>query len=88
MQFHPNIFRKIFRNLEQKHNQSIEEVLKNRGFLVQLLPKNTEWLPIHIFDDQKYELRTPEEWLAVYDCEGERLDFGGKTLIKREETGL
>jgi dynein heavy chain len=73
-------------NLEQKHNQDIDQILKNRGFILKYLPLNAEWLPIHIFDDQKYDLYSPSEWMAIYNEEKDKIDFKGRTLIKDAQT--
>lgn len=74
------------KNLEQTHNQDIDSILKNRGFYLKYLPLNAEWLPISIFDDIKYELSTPAEWLSIYQDGGEQIEFCGKTLKRNEDT--
>ena len=43
------------------------------------------YLPLHIFDDDEFDCRTPEEWLNMGRQNGTRYPVPGLALLPKEE---
>lgn len=58
----------------------------NKGFDINNIPKSSEWLPIGEFDNKKFELLSPEQWLEFYQDEAkQRIKIGARALFKNEQ---
>ncbi|ESO89348.1 hypothetical protein LOTGIDRAFT_210379 [Lottia gigantea] len=44
------------------------------------------YLPLHIFDDEEYDCRTPEEWIKLGQTNGTRKPVPGKALLPSEDS--
>ncbi len=69
----------MIEKLEKENPESMEFVLLEQNFDVNNLPKSAEWLDIELFDNKKYELRSPSKWLEFYTDEN-----GGKIKMKAQ----
>lgn len=43
------------------------------------------YLPLHIFDDEEYDCRTPEEWVSLGKVNGTRYPVPGLALLPTSE---
>jgi len=64
---------------------NLDLLLLEQGCDLNNLPINVEWLPLEMFDDTRFEDRSPQDWFTYYtDEEGNRIDFTGRALVKDE----
>ena len=74
----------LIKRLEKSNKKNLKELFLANGFDINDLPKSAEWMPIEIFDNKKYELRTPKEWMEFYSDKNGQIEINGKALLKRE----
>jgi dynein heavy chain len=72
----------IEKMIQDNENKKIDAVLADFGIDLNNLPRNVEWLPIDLFDDIRFEDRTPQQWLDFFkDEKGEHIKITGKVAI-------
>jgi dynein heavy chain len=72
--------------MQDNESKKIERVLADFGMDLNNLPKNVDWLPLNLFDDNRFEDRTPEQWLEYFkDEKGELITATAKTLVPDED---
>lgn len=76
----------IQKAMQDNQVHDIERVLADLGVELNSLPKNVEWLPLEMFDDVRFDDKTPQQWLEFFkDEEGEAIKFTGKTIVQDED---